>query len=410
MTTDALALARSRAGASRPLRTRISGTYDPAALAVRLARSGLFDQYVVYEQAGRWWFAGGALASVAVDASAVRTTWDGARRVAPRTEEHPVRELGRALRETCPPGWHAYGWVAFESALPAGTAGTYDGTLAHALVPRLEAEIDTGVLDLRTTDAALAERVLAMAAAGGAPPAASARALDVEDGDPVPYLDAVASAVGRIRAGELEKVILSRRVEVPFALDFPATYLTGRRANTPARSFLLDLPGLRAAGFSPETVAEVTADGWVTSQPLAGTRARRPDRQADERNRAELLTDPKEIYEHAISVKLADTELRGLCAPGTVTVSEFMALKERGSVHHLGSRVHGRLRADRTMWDALAALFPAVTASGVPKRPAFDVIAACEPGPRGLYAGAGVDEDLVAGVQVTELVEGREVG
>jgi salicylate synthase len=186
-------------------------------------------------------------------------------------------------------------------------------------------------------------------------------------------------------------VILSRAIEVPFAIDFPATYQVGRQANTPARSFLLDLPGgLRAAGFSPETVAEVSAQRWVTSQPLAGTRARHTDRGDDLRSRAELATDPKEVYEHAVSVKLADTELRTLCVPGTVGVAEFMALKERGSVRHLGSRVRGQLASDRTSWDALAALFPAVTASGIPKAEAYGVIAELESGSRGLYSGAVV--------------------
>jgi salicylate synthetase len=384
VTTDAPAAPLTPATA-RYLRTRITGTYDPAALAVRLARSGLFDQYVVYERAGRWWFAGGVLGAATVRSSAVETTWAGRRQVTARAADHPVRELGRALRAMPLADWHAYGWVTFESALAVPDPGR---PLAHLLIPRLEAEIDTGTLDVRATDADLLERVLTLAATTGPPALADPRRLDVEAAGPGPYLDAVTAAVERIRAGELEKVILSRRVEVPFALDFPGTYLTGRRANTPARSFLLDLAGLRATGFSPETVAEVSPDGRVTSQPLAGTRARRRDPHADDRNRAELLTDPKEVYEHAISVKFADTELRGLCAPGSVTVGEFMALKERGSVHHLGSRVAGRLRADRTMWDALAVLFPAVTASGIPKAAAYEVIQAYEPGPRGLYSGA----------------------
>jgi salicylate synthase len=230
--------------------------------------------------------------------------------------------------------------------------------------------------------------------AGPAGSAHPVRPLDVEAEGPEAYQAAVASAVRRIRRGELEKVILSRAVEVPFALDFPATYLAGRRANTPARSFLLDLPGgLRAAGFSPETVAEVSAQRRVTSQPLAGTRARYAHGGDDLRSRAELTTDPKEVYEHAVSVKLADTELRTVCAAGTVGVAEFMTLKERGSVRHLGSRLHGQLSADRTPWDALAALFPAVTASGIPKAEAYSVIAELEHEPRGLYSGAIVRAD-----------------
>jgi salicylate synthase len=77
-----------------------------------------------------------------------------------------------------------------------------------------------------------------------------------------------------------------------------------------------------------------------------------------------------------------------ICEPSTVAVSEFMSVKERGSVQHLGSRVRGVLADDRTSWDTLAALFPAVTASGIPKAPAYDQITMHEEHPRDLYAGA----------------------
>jgi salicylate synthase len=374
--------------AGRYLHTRVSGRYDPPALAVRLARSGLFEQHVVYEAGDRWWFAGGVLGSVTVHRDAVRAEWSGQRLLTPLAGTHPIRALGEALRQAPFADWRAYGWVAFESALVgSGRPAHGDQPLAYLVIPRLELEIGSHTLDLRCADPVLLEQVLALAASPDPAPTPPCRPVDVEAGDKGEYLAAVAAAVARIKASDLAKVILSRRVEVPFTVDFPATFLAGRRANTPARSFLLDLPGLRAAGFSPETVAEVSADGWVTAQPLAGTRARSGRPETDSRLRSELLSDPKEVYEHAVSVQLADTELRGLCAPGTVSINEFMAVKERGSVHHLGSRVRGRLRADRTAWDALAVLFPAVTASGVPKAEAYDLIAAHEPA-RGLYAGA----------------------
>ncbi|MEU6853510.1 salicylate synthase [Actinacidiphila alni] len=376
----------------RYLRTRAAGPRDPLGTAVRLARSGLFDRHAVYEQDGRWWFAGGELGSVTVRQEYVTAEWHGVRLVTPRTTEHAIRELGAALADVPVADWRGYGWVAFESAAAADgrPPADPDQVLAQLFVPRVEVEIGAGSLDLRCADAELLRRVLAAAGAtSDDAPQPAVRPLDVEADGPAAYEAAVADAVARIGRGELEKVILSRPVDVPFPLDFAATYAAGRRANTPARSFLLDLPDVRAAGFSPETVAEVTADGWVTSQPLAGTRARHADDpEQDARTLAELRTDVKEIYEHAVSVLLADTEMRALCAPGSVAVDEFMAVKERGSVRHLGSRVRGRLRADRSRWDAFAALFPAVTASGIPKPAAYEVIADNEPGTRGLYSGA----------------------
>ncbi|MBN3729112.1 salicylate synthase, partial [Burkholderia sp. Ac-20379] len=205
--------------------------------------------------------------------------------------------------------------------------------------------------------------------------------------DAAPYRQRVARAVEQIEARDYDKVIASRAVPVSGALDLVASYQKGRLANQPARSFLLRRDAFACAGFSPETVVEVATDGGVSTQPLAGTRALGDTPEQEAQLRADLLRDPKEIAEHAVSVKLAVDELLPVCAPDSVQVAEFMQICRRGTVQHLGSRVRGRLAEGRSAWDAFAALFPAVTASGIPKREAIDAIGQLEPGPRGLYSG-----------------------
>ncbi|MFF4755404.1 salicylate synthase [Streptomyces sp. NPDC002514] len=204
------------------------------------------------------------------------------------------------------------------------------------------------------------------------------------------YGRTVSRTVADIHAGLLERAVVSRKVPLPAEPrpDFPATYLAGRRPNTPARSCLMDLGGYRAAGFSPETVLEVGEDGRVSTQPLAGTRALGADPAKNERLRAELLSDPKEIHEHAVSVRLGWDEMAAVCRSGSVAVEEFMAVRTRGSVQHLATRVRGRLRPDAGPWDACASLFPAITATGVSRRAALQALVRHEQGPRGLYGGA----------------------
>lgn len=162
-------------------------------------------------------------------------------------------------------------------------------------------------------------------------------------------------------------MILSRSVELPFRLDFPATYRLGRRHNTPVRSFLLRLGGMRALGYSPELVTAVRPDGWWSPNrwPAPGPgRGRAHDRQA----REDLESNPKEIVEHALSVRTSIQEITEIAQPGTAAVTDFMTVRERGSVQHLGSTVFARLDPSRDRMDALEALFPAVTASGI-RRP-----------------------------------------
>lgn len=240
-----------------------------------------------------------------------------------------------------------------------------------------------------------AEEILATA--DDLPDAPRAR-VDLEAGAEE-YSRSVTAAVDDIRAGRLQKAVLSRKVPVEEEIDFPATFVAGRRANTPARSFLLDMDGLKVVGFSPEIVVGVRAGGEVVSQPLAGTRRLTGDPDTDRRLREELWSDPKELHEHAISVKVAVDELAGPCKPDTVVVRDYMVIKRRGSVQHLASEVAGRLPEGGTAWDAFAAVFPAVTASGVPKYASYELIRRHEP-PRGPYAGtvlvAGSDGSLDA--------------
>jgi salicylate synthetase len=65
-----------------------------------------------------------------------------------------------------------------------------------------------------------------------------------------------------------------------------------------------------------------------------------------------------------------------------------MGIKERGSVQHLGSGVHGRMSPEVDPWTALNVLFPSITASGIPKDLALRAIDRIETRPRELYSGS----------------------
>ncbi|OEJ62520.1 salicylate synthase [Streptomyces agglomeratus] len=355
------------------LEVRLPLQEEPLLLMARLVRSRLFDQYVVYESGVDWSLAGGILASVQLSGH----------------EARDLRQVGARLAEVPAAGWRAYGWVKFElGAVLAGADPDGTEALLHLIVPAEEVRcVATNVL-VRALTAERLDLLVDQVPAGSAeaPPVPAGR-IALPLGDSGPYQAAVAAALVELRGqGTLEELILSRRVHVPGNVDLVASYVAGRRANTPARSFLLNLGGIQAAGFSPETVAEVTSDGHVTTRPLAGTRARTGTAVDDARLRSDLLRDPKEIHEHAISVKLSLEDLDEVCED--TSVSEYMTVLERGTAQHLASTVSGRLRPGHGPWDAFAALFPAVTATGIPKAQTYPLIRALEGDPRGLYAGA----------------------
>lgn len=363
-------------------------TPGPAARAVTLVASGIFDSYMVYEREGTWMVAGGSQATITVDAKRIRLRHQGTER-SWLCQAHHLSRLGEVLGELPIPDWTAYGWVAFEMAhLLAGQperAGADE--LGHLVVPEAEVRIDAEQTSIICADGRLRDRIDDLLASA-AQRAFAVRTIENLDLASEWYPPAVADAVQEVRKGSFRKVILSRSVPISTAIDFAETYLLGRQANTPARSFLFDLGNRRATGFCPETILEVAAGGMVSTQPLAGTRSFGDDEQENNRLRAELLGDPKEIYEHALALQLAYEELSGFCKPGTVAVTELMSVVRRGSLQHLSSRVRGDLADDVTCWDALEAAFPAVAACGIPKEAARDYIARTEKTPRGLYSGA----------------------
>jgi salicylate synthase len=362
--------------------------------------AGLPGPYLVYERQGQVNVGIGAAAELVMTRHEIRfRAGDAGWRTVPLGEE-PLQRINDLLNGCGIADWRAYGWVAFELSfvLHGMPESAGDATLAHLIVPRSEARLDSHYAELRAlTDAELAdlyEKVGALAGLVAADQGDQAPFTEVDDMVGYDnYRHNVEAAVRDIRSQRLQKVILSRTVPVSGSIDLTDTYLAGRKGNTPARSFLLDVGGLQAAGFSPETVVEVDADARVSTQPLAGTRALTGEKALDDSLRAELLSDPKEIFEHAVSVHGAQEELRGICQDSSVSVEEFMGVSRRGSVQHLASRVSGHLSQSRNSWHALAALFPAVTASGLPKPEACDAIHRYESQPRDLYGGAVVMAD-----------------
>lgn len=366
---------------------------DPADLAAQLAvslpeRAG--DEYLLYEQGGEWVLASGVRAMIELDSDELRILRDGlTQRQSWSGRPGPV--LGEATDRLLLETQQLFGWIAFEF-------GVYRYGLQHRLAPRTplarlfwpETRIVVTREAIRFVDATDAHRdAVVKLLRDGVPQLGEARPVDVH-ADPSGYRDRVAAAVNEIVAGAYHKVILSRSVEVPFPLDFPSTYRLARRHNTPVRSFLLRLAGMRAVGYSPELVAAVGHDGTVVTEPLAGTRALGRGEIRDRQARDELESNSKEIVEHAISVRSSLQEMTEIAEPGTAVVTDFMTVRERGSVQHLGSTVSGRLDSANDRMDALEALFPAVTASGIPKAGGVDAILRLDEGPRGLYSGAVV--------------------
>lgn len=200
------------------------------------------------------------------------------------------------------------------------------------------------------------------------------------------YREAVADGVASIKAGDLIKLVLARRLKIstdvapdPFSVmaalgeEQPGCYLYGWKRGD--ATFV---------GASPELLTE-RADGWARSIPLAGTAPRGRNDGADVQIAAELLSSAKDRHEHRVMIDDITDRLAPLV--DGLTISQPTVEKFR-YVQHLVSRITGPVRNGETVLDLAAAIHPTPAVGGVPHEAARRRIQQLEGFDRGWYAGA----------------------
>ncbi|MFR9795050.1 isochorismate synthase [Streptomyces sp. MS06] len=205
---------------------------------------------------------------------------------------------------------------------------------------------------------------------------------------PEAYTAAVAAAVARMRAGELDKVVLARTLELTgrHAPDLPA--LLNRLARRDPGGYTFAVPtgrGRTLVGASPELLV-ARQGGRVTANPLAGSAPRSADLAEDVRRAAALLESAKDRHEHAVVVDAVRAALEPLC--GRLEVPERPTLVRTATMWHLSTTVSGEV-ADPSVGalHLATALHPTPAVCGAPEDVARAVIAESEPFDRGPYTG-----------------------
>jgi anthranilate/para-aminobenzoate synthase component I len=190
-----------------------------------------------------------------------------------------------------------------------------------------------------------------------------------------------------IAAGDIYQANLSQRFRLPWPKDGLRLYSHLRRISPAPFSGYFRAAGLEIVSASPESLLRVEG-GSASTRPIAGTRPRSPDPSRDQALARELLLSEKERAEHLMLVDLARNDLGKVAALGSVTVDELMVVEDYSHVRHIVSNVSARLAPGRDALDALLALFPGGTITGVPKRRCMEILDELEEVPRGFYTGS----------------------
>jgi isochorismate synthase len=204
---------------------------------------------------------------------------------------------------------------------------------------------------------------------------------------PSHYEHAVERAVERIRAGELEKVVLARevRAHAPAEHD-PAAVLGALRELFPAcYCWCVGTPEAAFVGASPELL--VRRDGQrAQTVALAGTTRRSADPAVDDHLGEQLLRSTKDREEQAIVARRIERTL----APVSlwVAATDDPVLIKVHNVQHLATPIRAQLSDPIPTVELAGLLLPTPAVGGEPCEAALPLIPALEGLDRGWYAGA----------------------
>ncbi len=199
---------------------------------------------------------------------------------------------------------------------------------------------------------------------------------------PMEWQAAVGEAVRRIKAGELDKVVLARDVVAHVDGPLDARHLLLRLADAYPSCWTFSVGDL--VGATPELLVRRTGD-LVTSRVLAGTVRRRGDDRTDAGLARALLASGKDTAEHEYAVHSVAKALAAHCTD--LDVPSTPHVLELANVQHLATDVTGRLADSATVLALAASLHPTAAVCGTPTERALAVIQELEGMDRGRYAG-----------------------
>lgn len=204
------------------------------------------------------------------------------------------------------------------------------------------------------------------------------------DETPGAWLERVASALGRIERGEIDKVVLSRQHHFPGLSPPPLRVLRTLRDTRPGCATFAFKPGTSVFfGSTPELMVRRNGERFV-APALAGTMRRGGDPHADlERARA-LARCAKNRREHDAVVDGIRAALAGCdVVLDAAREPRVIALPE---AFHLRTRISGRSATRLDVLALAAALHPTPAVCGTPRAAAARLLRSDESG-RGWYTG-----------------------
>ncbi len=198
------------------------------------------------------------------------------------------------------------------------------------------------------------------------------------------WMSAVADAVARINAGDLEKVVLARDLVARASEAIDVRWPLHRLTESYPMCWTFHVDGM--FGATPEMLVR-RERGLVTSRVLAGTIRRTGDDSRDLALAATLARSSKDLEEHEYAVRSVADALEPHCSSMNVPEAPFVL--HLPNVMHLATDVNGVVHDAATVSSLrlAEALHPSAAVGGTPSDVAIQLITEIEGMDRGRYAG-----------------------
>ncbi len=195
----------------------------------------------------------------------------------------------------------------------------------------------------------------------------------VEDKDS--WKSAMDLAMEAIARGEVEKVVLSRTVDMTFDGQVPVHSVTLELVRSQGSSHTFMIDGL--VGSSPELLVSKHGS-LIRSVSLAGS-ADRTDPAA-----STSLNSHKMAIEHTLAADSVEDALLPFC---TTLERQPSRIETFADIYHLATGFEGVTMAGTHVTDLVSALHPTAAVAGTPTKAAVELIREIEKHGRGRYAG-----------------------
>jgi menaquinone-specific isochorismate synthase len=209
------------------------------------------------------------------------------------------------------------------------------------------------------------------------------------------WAELVEAALAQIRQGALQKVVLSRRLDVAGARHFDVDRLLGALSCLFPSCQVVSLRrnGSTFVAATPERLLSQRGQA-IEVDAIAGTAGRDQDLAADTALAEALRASDKNLREHRFVIDAIREALQPCCA--RIEAPTQPQLMQLSNAQHLWSPIRAQADAAVDVFELAERLHPTPATNGQPRHGASDWLTAGEPFQRGWYTGAAgtVEPDL----------------